>query len=416
MRFGLALLLAWITLICPAQDDVGEKISNLESQKDRMQEEIKELNARLDSLKLVSIGNRLAEMGLPGETGELVKHQAMFLSYAEEHEQAYWVAHIISKDVAKGRTTRSNDFRQDPLVSTGSAEEADYFLKSKKTDGDWEYDGYGYDRGHLAPSADFRWNQTALSESYFYSNMTPQHPDFNRGAWAELESYIRGYAIENNVDVFVVTGPVLNENLSKVERSINGLTLPEYHFKVAIDPLNAQAIGFLMPNEKCELPLEAYAKSIDEIEELTGLDFFNGLEDNMEMAIEKSADYRPWLPEEQREDALMLSPDKLGKGRYNTLQAYEFADKSKKVTVCGTVVSTFRSAKDNVFVNLDKKFPNTIFTLTIWSRNVTNFSYAPEKELMNQRVCARGEITLREGVMQMNLTNEKELEFLEGDF
>lgn len=86
--------------------------------------------------------------------------------------------------------------------------------------------------------------------------MTPQDPDFNRGAWAELESYIRSYAIEYQVDLYIVTGPILNDDLAKLERSANRMSLPKYHYKVALDLKNVRAIGFLMPNEACENPLK----------------------------------------------------------------------------------------------------------------------------------------------------------------
>lgn len=416
MRYWLMLPALFAGQYLFAQIGVEEEIKRFESDIAERRMEINFLQNQADSLKLVLISQKLEEMGWPDNRGELVRHSAMALNYDEEHELARWVSHMILDDVAEGRTTRTNDFRQDPKVSTGSTQEEDFFLKERGEDGEWEYDGYGYDRGHLAPSADFRWSRQALSESYFYSNMTPQHPDFNRGAWAELEGYIRGYAIENDADLFVVTGPVLSENLEKVERSVNEMSLPEYHFKVALDLKSGRAIGFLMPNRLCEKPLEAYSKSVDEIEDLTGLDFFSGLEDSVEEKLERSTDYFPWLPQDQRGDAAMIRPEKLGKGRYNTLQAYEFVDKGKTVEICGTVVSTFKSKNNNVFINLDKKFPNTIFTLTIWSRNQANFSYPPEKELLNSKVCARGKVTRREGVMQMNITNEKHLEILADDF
>ncbi|MCZ4409595.1 DNA/RNA non-specific endonuclease [Cryomorphaceae bacterium 1068] len=405
----LTSLILWLSPF--AQEGIEEKIKYFESSISNKQAEITELRAKVDSLKLLDITEKLEAMGWPSEDGELVVHNAFALSYSEEHEMASWVAHIILDDVADGRTTRTNDFRIDEMVSTGSSEEADYFLKTKKADGEWDYDGYGFDRGHLAPSADFRWNQQALSESYFYSNMTPQHPDFNRGAWAQLESYIRDYAIENKVDLYIVTGPVLNEHLPKVERSVNGMSLPTHHYKVALDMKNGKTIGFLMPNEACEKPIEAYALSINEIEETTGLNFFSGLPDEVEEEMENNSDYIAWLPSEQRGDVAVIPPNKLGKGRYNTLQAYEFIDTKKKVEVCGTVVSTFKSKNNNVFVNLDKKFPNTVFTLTIWTRNQANFSYAPENEFMGKKVCVKGEVTRRDGVMQMNLINEKQVVF-----
>jgi endonuclease G len=416
MRIILVFCILTFCISSLAQESIEESISSLETSITDKNEEVLLLTQKVDSLKLLGIAERLEVMGWPSSDGELVKHSALALSYSEEHEMARWVAHIILDDVAEGRTSRTNDFRIDEMVSSGSSEEADYFLKSKDNAGEWEYDGYGYDRGHLAPSADFRWSQQALSESYFYSNMTPQHPDFNRAAWAELESYIREYAIENKVDLYVVTGPVLNDDLPKVEQSINGMSLPEYHYKVALDLKNGPAIGFLMPNELCEKPIEAYSLSVNEIEKITGLDFFSGIPDEIEEKIESNSDYLAWLPQDQRGDVPVISASKLGDNRYNTLQAYEFIDSKKKVEVCGTVVSTFKSKNDNVFVNLDKKFPNTVFTLTIWARNQANFSYSPEQDFMGKKVCAKGQVTRRDGVMQMNLVNEKQVIFLEEGF
>jgi len=66
--------------------------------------------------------------------GEQVWHSAMVLSYAEEYEQARWVAHIIRPEVADGRGARTNDFRGDSLVVTGSDVEAEYFLKYLQSD------------------------------------------------------------------------------------------------------------------------------------------------------------------------------------------------------------------------------------------------------------------------------------------
>jgi endonuclease G len=108
----------------------------------------------------------------------------MVLSYAEEYEQARWAAPIIRPEVTEGRGARTNDFREAPLMATGMAVEADYFLKYLQPDSTNKYDSFDWDPGHLAPSAGFRWLKTATSESYFYSNFSPQLDHFNRNGWA----------------------------------------------------------------------------------------------------------------------------------------------------------------------------------------------------------------------------------------
>lgn len=407
----LWLLCAFFTLALQAQVPAGT-IEKIDRQIASLQDKIDSLNTLNAAYKRESITERLAEIGYPS-AGEIIVHKAMVLAYDEDHEMAKWVAHIIIKDVITGRTSRTDDFRTDPLIKTGSAEELDYFIKTPTTEGDFTYEGFGYDRGHLAPSADFRWDEQALSESYFYSNMTPQHPDFNRLAWAEAEQYVRDYVIRNNVEVYVVTGPVLHSGLPKIERSKNGISIPEKHFKVVMDQTNKRGVAFLMDNAKATLPVENYMVPIDEVEKLTGYNFFPALDLDDEKTIESTTNYKDWLPERLSGDAPMIKADQLANGQYNTLKAYDFADSRKKVTICGTVVSTHRSSKDNIFLNLDKRFPNNIFSVNIWKSDLTNFSYPPEVALENKRVCVTGEVTLREGMPNMNIKSEKEITIID---
>ncbi|MDA3853813.1 MAG: DNA/RNA non-specific endonuclease [Bacteroidales bacterium] len=90
------------------------------------------------------------------------------LSYSEAHEQAEWVFYILTKDMVNGTTERTDNFREAPKISTGSASLAD----SKYS---------GYDRGHLAPAKAMSLNDTSMSKSFFLSNKSPQNASFNRG-------------------------------------------------------------------------------------------------------------------------------------------------------------------------------------------------------------------------------------------
>ncbi len=412
-KMGLILALTSIGGSGLNAQTLREEINALNDRLISLEYAMAQVRAQADSLKLLDIIARLDEIGYPDRSGEIIKHRAMALSYNEKHEQANWVAHIILRDVTEGRTSRTNDFRIDTMVATYSAIEEDYFLTSTLPDGKLEYEGFGFDRGHLAPSADFRWNQSALSESYFYSNMSPQRPELNRQDWANLESHIRDYAIEHQVDLYVVTGPVLTDDLPKIERSVNGLSIPEAYFKVVCDMESGSAIGFLMPNDKVDKPLEAYAKTVDEIELITGFNFFSNLSEAQADSLESKFDFRSWLPAYQQSDAPIMKPAEMGKGRYNSLQAYDHI--GEKVEICGTIVDTFRSKKNNVFLNVDKKFPNTLFTFTIWSRNTANFSYEPEVELLNQRVCIKGEVKKQSKGIGIDLINEKQVVILSAD-
>ncbi|MEM6804859.1 MAG: DNA/RNA non-specific endonuclease [Bacteroidota bacterium] len=413
--FRLLLLILLSFSFLYAQDLDGE-IRQYEQELKQIEERKENLGLKLESLKLKRIQRDLRNLGNPvlyaGE--ELIEHAAFSLVYDEQHEQAKWVAHILLPDVIKGNVPRSNDFREDPKVKTGTAEEKDYFLKYPQEDGSFKYDGFGYDRGHLAPSADFRWSGTALSESYYYSNMSPQVAELNRGTWAELESMLRGYMYRHsNTQLYIVSGPVLNDKLPKIERSINGVSIPKFYFKVVLDLNNQRGIAFLIPNKEIKHPIETMAVSIDQIEKITGLNFFANLPGNLENVIEGQTAVKDWLADAQQDDILPLQAEKLPPHHFNTLTARNFAefDSHSRVNICGTVVSTKLTSKGHIFLNLDKKFPKQIFTAAIWKDNRVNFSYEPHLELEGKCICVEGTVRMSRGTPTMELKGEENVKF-----
>lgn len=398
-----------------AAQNINAKIAEAEKSLALLKKKQDSLLNGIEDLKLQKIREDLAKTGLPklnpGE--EVVYHSAYALVYAEPYEQAKWVAHVVIPDVIQGNEGRSNDFRPDDKIKTGSAVEADYFLRIYKPDSTFAYDAFGYDRGHLAPSADFRYSKKALSESYLYSNMSPQVADLNRGRWAELEDAIRQYVTRNKIQVYVVSGGILKPGLPKIERGVNKVSIPEYYFKVAMDPENHRAIGFVMPNKACEYPVMHYACSIDSIEAITGIDFFPALADDTEGLLESRFDISKWVGERELGDVLPMRADSLPRNSFNTVQAKNYMGKNEDIRVCGTVVSTKLSSKGNIFLNLDKKFPNQIFSITIFKDNAGNFSYQPNIFLEGKTICVTGKVTNFNGTPTVNISNESSIEILE---
>lgn len=388
--------------------ELRKKIKVIENKKDSLLSEIK-------IIRLSEIQEDLKKNGLPKgkNDNQIVYHKAMVLSYNEQHEQPNWVAHIVPVDVKESGVGRSNDFRVDPLVRSGSACEQDFFLKHIKPDGTYEYDGFGFDRGHLAPSADFRWCKEALSESYFYSNMSPQRPDFNRGVWAKLENYVREYVIENNEKVYVVTGGILKDNLKKIERSVNKVSIPEEYFKVLldIDGDGKAGIAFILPNEASEYPVISYAMSIDEAEKKTGIDFFPSLHDSLENRLEASFDIKHWQTEKRKQNVPPIFRKKLPKNAFNTVQARSHYD--SKIKVCGTVIGVHKSRKGHVYLNIDRAFPEQLFSVNIWKDNLVNFSYNPADYLLNDKICVKGFVQKKYGRPATSVDNEKQITFYE---
>lgn len=412
MRF---LFLILLFPFCATSQTVVQQINNAETELSILKKKEDSILLKLEDLKFQKIHEDLDKTGLPklvvGE--EVVYHSAYALVYSEPYEQAKWVAHIILPDVVRGNEGRSNDFRPDDKIKTGSAVEADYFLKTILPDSSIKYDPFGYDRGHLAPSADFRYSKKALSESYLYSNMSPQLAKLNRGRWAELEDVIRQYVIRNNTQVYVVSGGVLKPGLKKIERGINKVSIPEQYYKVALDPVNHRAIGFIMPNADCEYPVMNYAVSIDSVEAMTGIDFFYSLSDADENLVESVIDINKWVAEKELGDVIPLKADSLPRNTFNTMQAKNYMGKNENIKVCGTVVSTKLSSKGNIFINLDKKFPDQIFSISIFKDNVPNFSYRPDIFLAGKTICVTGKITNYNGVPSVSIENEKAIDILE---
>lgn len=408
MRLLLACL--FLSTFTFAQVEDAE-IDAINRQLDSIENVKMSLIEQMEVIKLQWIQKEMKKIGLPtcSEEQDIIEHSALTLSYNEEHEQANWVMHIILPEILEGNVSRTNDFRVDTLVKTGSAEEKDYFLKVKQDNGKYKYDGFGYDRGHLAPSADFKWSRTALSETYFYSNMSPQIGDFNRQKWAQLERWMRTYVEGNLTHIYIVTAPVLTDDLEKVERSVNGLSVPKLFVKVALDAKNERGIAFVMPHQKITVPLENFAVSIDSAETLLGYDLFSGLEDELENKIEANYDIQYWLPEKEKGDVKPISQKRLPKNTLSTYNIHVFVGDGKKHTVCGKVVSTKKHDKGHVFINLDKKFPNQVFSVSIFSQSIKNFSYEPEEYLKDKEVCFTGEIGDYKGTPSMVIEDEKEV-------
>jgi len=210
----------------------------------------------------------------------VVKHQAYTLSFCEKYKQAYWVAYHLTADETHKLFARSDKFTEDPLLQVPAAENSDY-------------KGSGYDKGHLAPAADMGWREDVMRESFYLSNMSPQAPAFNRGGWKHLEELVRYWAQECG-SVYVVTGPVFQENMPAI--GAGQVAVPGLFYKVILryDGHHTQGIGFLMPNQSCNLTLQQYAVPIDSVEKVARINFFPALPDEQERVVEKTICLSCW--------------------------------------------------------------------------------------------------------------------------
>jgi len=213
-------------------------------------------------------------------TNQIIKHNTYTLSYDEKYEQAEWVAYELKKEHLSRTNRKRPLFQLDQKVSTKSAH--------------WKnFKNSGYTKGHLLPAGDRKYSSNAFIETFLTSNISPQEYNFNAGVWNRLEQKVR-YWVNKERHLYIVTGGVLKEDLTTI--GSEKVAVPKYFYKVLLDYSKPEikAIGFLVPHEKSNKSLFDFVVSIDSIEELTGIDFFPELSDELENELERSSNYKNW--------------------------------------------------------------------------------------------------------------------------
>lgn len=193
---------------------------------------------------------------VPANEGQYLCRVGYAAHYNYRTKVSEYVVERITKQNLVGNQKRGDDFREDPEVPA-------QFRSTLK-----DYQGSGYDRGHMAPAANFPYSVQAMSESFFLTNMMPQVPGNNRGIWKYTETYTRAW-VEAYGEAIVVTGTIYAQQLPAIG---NNVQVPSHVYKIVVVPSIGKSISFLFPNQK--LPVEdlpKYIVSIAEIEQYTGL-------------------------------------------------------------------------------------------------------------------------------------------------
>lgn len=212
-------------------------------------------------------------------TNQIINHTYYSLSYSAKHKSAEWVAYKLTPEMINGTEQLVKNYMADPMITSGTAELSDYKNSA-------------YIKGQLAPAADMKIDQKAMSESFYMSNISPQSSAFNKGIWKELEEKVRSWVLENG-EVYVVAGGMLKNN--KGHFGVNKVSIPGEYYKVVLDTdPEYKVIGFVMTNAKGYGKLKSFAVSVDDIETRTGIDFFPSLPDGIEEEIESEIDLDYW--------------------------------------------------------------------------------------------------------------------------
>lgn len=219
--------------------------------------------------------------GLDKHNEQIIEHSAYTVSYNHEWNLPNWVAYELTSEELSGDVKRSNHFAPDPLVSGDPIATYDYTHS-------------GYDRGHMAPAADMKWSEQAMRESFYMTNICPQNQNLNRGDWSDLEELARDWARKYG-SIYIACGPLVSQDHRTIGQN-KKIAIPNAFFKVFLRQTDTSwtAIGFVMPNQASNRPLMTYMVSIDEVEQLSGIDFFYNLPDSIENEIEKDFNLRDW--------------------------------------------------------------------------------------------------------------------------
>ena len=212
--------------------------------------------------------------GFPEPTYATVKQRAFYTCRAGYagmfdplEKTPVWIAEHITKDSVIGHANRKGmDFAEDPQIPHGSQGHREDYKRS------------GFDMGHLAPAADFRYSDGAMNQTFLLSNAVPQEPSNNRGIWANLEGAIREIAARRG-DLYVVTGPVYKGAGQKIRegRTVSfgeGVPIPAALYKVVVDRTTKEMTAFLIPNNAQQGDDPArFQVSVRDVEKITGINF-----------------------------------------------------------------------------------------------------------------------------------------------
>lgn len=210
----------------------------------------------------------------------LLSRTAYSLSYNNESHCPNWVAWHLTAEHVDGDVPRDNSYYEDEEVPTPRATNEDYHRSR-------------WSRGHMCPAGDNKWDERAMKESNLLTNICPQDRSLNSGVWNKIEQDCRRWAKKYG-DVYIVCGPIfLNRDHETIGE--NKVVVPESFFKVILclqgEP---KAIGFVIRNNEGKKKRDQFINTVDDVERITGFDFFPALPDCIEEKVEAYANINDW--------------------------------------------------------------------------------------------------------------------------
>ena len=226
--------------------------------------------------------DRLLTQLVPKEIPQqLLRRVGYVVSYNPETHIPNWVAWQLTESHTTGPYKRKGiEFQEDNEAEGVKVNTFDYSRS-------------GYDRGHMCPSGDNKWDKTAQEQSFLMTNICPQDHNLNVGDWNEMENQCRKWA-KRYGQIYIVAGPILYRQKHKTIGTAR-VVVPEAFFKVVLCMAGTpKAIGFIYKNVGGNRPKDYYVNTIDEVERITGIDFFSALPDDIEKKVEAESNLGDW--------------------------------------------------------------------------------------------------------------------------
>ena len=214
---------------------------------------------------------------------QILARKGYTLSYNQSTKNANWVAWHLTKDHTDGPWSRDHI----PYMVDEDVKGANQKLE------DWFNTNLPIEHGHMCPAGDNKWDKDAMVESFYLTNMCPQNSRLNNGGWKYLEERCRGWA-RHYGDIYIVCGPIFYN--SKYKTIGNGkVGVPDAFYKVVLYiGKKPKALGFIYPNNGESNKIQHYVTTVDEVERVTGIDFFYNLSDEIEDRVESVSNYNKW--------------------------------------------------------------------------------------------------------------------------
>ena len=276
---GAVYLTALICIICLCYEPIAKALHITPPVSLKEMTKVKGIKEK----KEIKENNILFPAPMKNVSEQILHRKGYTVSYNRDLKLPNWVAWELTPEKLVERESRTNKFLPDPDLPEREAVTTD------------DYKGAGMDRGHMCPSGDNRWHWKAMQESFYMTNICPQDHNLNRGDWKELEEECRRWAQEEG-RIYIVCGPVLYNRRHRTIGKEHKITVPEAFFKVILcaDSNPPKAIGFLYENTSGNHPLDSYINTVDDVERITGIDFFPALPDDIEEKVEARYDLKLW--------------------------------------------------------------------------------------------------------------------------